>query len=252
MNRTELTTVFVEHLEHERNLAGLTQTQMAEKMDLSLSGYKKIISGETYKIDLYTAYRLSLFTGKSISEFLDDIHSDLSDIIEKMRKLSPLQLNFVSTIVDFETAFLDGISPGASSDYVTLFTPTGALRDGMIWDTAHMEKINVSHYRRIFGSQLHCAMRITSDHLHPVYGQNDILLISKKAPRDGDTVIFIHSRTHRCYLRRFRQTMPWTLEPINSYGIPLTIDTNDPCERNNWIIFGKVLTKMRLTSDIFD
>lgn len=246
MKKQELTARFVEHLERERIIAGLTQTQMAEHLELSLSGYKKIISGETARIDLYTAYRLGQFTGRSIAEFFEETDSELTRTIRKLRQLSPFQFNFVSAVINFETAFLGCLSPGASPDYITLLTPTGNLHDGMIWDAAHMEKLNVSHYRRILGDKLHCAIRITSNHLHPAYNINDILLISKTAPRDGDIGIFIHKETHRCYLRKFRQASPWILEPVNHYGISFKIDCTDSGEIDKWIVFGKVLTKMRM------
>lgn len=247
MKKQELTTRFVEHFERERIIAGLTQTQMAERLGLSLSGYKKIISGETARIDLYTVYRLGQVTGKSISEFLDEPSSELTHITQKLRQLTPLQYNFVSAVIEFEAAFLACMEPPRESDYVNLLIPTGNLQDGMIWDTTHLHKINVAHYRKVLGNRLHCAIQVTSNHLRPAYNKDDILLISKSAPRDGDIGIFINRETHCCYLRKFWQMTLWILEPINEYGVTFLLDYNNPKEMDKWIVFGKVLTKMRTT-----
>lgn len=247
MKKQELNTKFVERLEQERLAAGLTQTEMARSLELSLSGYKKIISGETTKIDLYTAYRLGQVTGKSMAEFFEEPHSEMAHISKKLRQLSPLQYNFVSAVIEFETAFLMQSPPFRESDYVNLLIPTGNLQDGMIWDTTNLQKLNVSHYRRILGSRLHCAILVTTNHLRPAYNKNDILLISKSAPRDGDIGVFINKETHCCYLRRFWQLTPWVLEPINDFGVTFQLDYNDPEEMDKWLVFGKVLTKMRST-----
>lgn len=248
MNKQDFVTNFVTHLEQERIRAGLTQTQMAEHLDLSLSGYKKMVSGETSRIDLYTAYRLSRLTGKNVTEFWEDPHSHLSRTIERIRQLTPLQLNFVSSVIDFEAAFLDYLSPEQTSDYIDLMIPTGNMQDGMVWDSTHIQRINVAHYRRLFGTKLHCAIQVTSSHLLPAYNKNDILLISKSAPHDGEIGLFINKETHRCYVRKLHMADPWVLEPVNDYGISIFLDCNDPRTLDKWYVFGKVLTKMRTTA----
>lgn len=248
MKKQDFVMNFVTHLEKERIVAGLTQTQMADHLELSLSGYKKMISGETTRIDLYTAYRLSKITGKDIIEFCEPPHSNLTGTVKKFRHLTPLQQNFVSAVIDFEAAFLDCLSSEKEADYVDLLIPTGNMHDGMIWDSSHVQKINVAHYRRLFGAKLHCAIQITSNHLLPAYSKNDILLVSKSAPHDGETGLFINKETHCCYLRKLHMSKPWILEPLNDYGISIFLDCDDPKATDKWIVFGKVLAKMRTTA----
>lgn len=75
-----------------------------------------------------------------------------------------------------------------------MIVPTGNFEDGMIWDSANIIKVNAAPYIQKFGTKLHCGVMVTSHHLQPVYQNGDILLISKRPPREGDTYIFINRR----------------------------------------------------------
>ena len=170
---------------------GLTQKQMAKELDLSLSAYKRIITCTTDRIDLYVMYRLYLLTGKLAYEFtgISDTYLDLK---KKIMGLSPSQISYIDALIDFEKSFAD--IHDDCDEYVTVYVPTGNMQDGMIYDSANVEKIKISSYRKRFGSQISCGIKITSNHLHPVYNKDDILLIEKRAVRDGDTGIFINKR----------------------------------------------------------
>lgn len=218
---------------------------MAEKVDMSVSGYKKLIAGETSKIDLFIAYQMYELTGKWIFELYGDSSSLLLQTATKMRHLSPSQLRFVSSVIDFEADFISNTPSEVAEDYVSLLTPTGSFEDGMIWDSVNVEKLNVARYRKRFGTDLHCAIRITSNHLNPVYNLGDILLISKSAPRDGDTGMFINRETGRAYFRKLHQTSACVLEPLNDYGLTFTMNDHDKNESDKWLKFGRVLSKMR-------
>ncbi|MBQ0059090.1 MAG: DNA-binding protein, partial [Lachnospiraceae bacterium] len=105
--------------------------------------------------------------------------------------------------------------------------------------------VNIAGYRRKYGNEITCGIRVTSNHLHPVYLKNDILLISKRPIRDGDTGIFLNTETGCVYLRKFYQTSPCRLEPINGYGETFYVDSDSQEDMGKWIKFGYVLTKMR-------
>lgn len=243
MNRQEITKNFLCSIEQERIKLQLTQPQMAERLGISTSGYKKIIAGETTKIDLYTGYMMYSLTGKPIFELCGDTNPTLT-LFQKFKDLTPSQQQFLEGLIDFELEFKSR-NQEALEDYVTLIHPTGNFEDGMIWDSANFSKCNVAAYRERYGSQINCAIEVMSNHLNPVYHMGDILLICKKPPRDGDTGIFINKEDGRAYLRKFRQTSPCRLEPINGYGETFYVDSNDASAINQWIKFGCVLTKIR-------
>ena len=96
-----------------------------------------------------------------------------------------------------------------------------------------------------YGERLHCGIRITSNHLNPVDVRNDILGISKKPPRDGDTCILIHKPTGRAFIRKMQQGNPCQLLPINGYGDIITVDPNNHTDMVQWLKFGVVIAVLR-------
>ncbi len=242
MSRQEVTDNYILSMEKERVRRGYTQPQMAKRMGISTSGYKKIVAGETSKIDLYSAYQLYKYTGKFIFELCGEENSDLK-LFQRLRSLSPAQKAFVSDIIQFEQDFQQ--KKTEAEEYISVIVPTGSLEDGMILDSANFIKVNASSYLRRFGQNLHCGVMITSHHLQPVYHEGDILLICKRPPREGDTAIFVNRESGRAYLRKFRHGSPARLEPLNEYGVTFEIDCNNAEEMDKWIKFGCVLTKMR-------
>lgn len=244
MTRQEIINTFILSIERERTSLGLTQAKMAQKLDMSASGYKKMIAGETTKVDLYIAYQMHELTGKWLFEPCCD-DSLQTQIISRLNSLNDSQLRFIKEIADIELAFLEKRDKEDIKDYVNLLTLTGSHEDGMIWDSYNIEKINIASYRKRFGDELHCALKINNNSLHPVYQAGDILLVSQTSPRDGDTGIFINRETGRTYLRRMRYSDCCHLEPLNNLGATFTINRRDKTDLDKWIEFGRVLSKMR-------
>lgn len=241
LTRQDIVRNFTLNVEKERIKRNLTQSQMAKKLEMSLSGYKKMISGVTAKIDLYTVQLMHNLTGKWIFELIDDYREE-TEIILKLKEMSEAQRNFINNMIEFESYFSSVHED--SNDYITVFIPTENMVDGMIYDSANFTKINAASYRKKFGEDLFCGIKITSDHLKPVYNLGDILLICRKAVREGDTGIFLNKETGKVYIRKLRPSSSRILEPINDCGEPLHIDSCDE-SAEKWINFGYVLTKIR-------
>lgn len=242
MTRQEVARNFINSMEMERVRRGYTQPQMAERLGLSASGYKKIIAGETSKIDLYAAYQVSKLSGKFIFELCGENSAEL-EAFQGYRKLTSSQKAFVNNIIGFEQNFQENNTD--SEEYISVIVPSGVVEDGMIWDSANVIKVNASSCIHRYGRDLHCGIMITSDHLQPVYQMGDILLISRRPPRNGDTAIFINREEGRAYLRRFRQTNTIRLEPVNEYGVTIELNDRDMSDEGKWLKMGCVLTKMR-------
>lgn len=242
LTKQELAKNFTLNIEKERLRRGLTQSQMAEQLEMSLSGYKKMISGATVKIDLHTMYLLYRSFGKNFLEMIDEADED-AELMLHFNQLSEAQQKYIEKMIEIELALTD--SQENADDYITVFIPTGNMEDGMIFDSANYTKVNASAYRKKFGSDLYCGIQVTSDHLHPVYNMGDILLICHKAIREGDTGIFLNKATGRVYIRKLLPAASWVLEPINDYGEQIVVDRSNQTDMQNWVRFGYVLTKMR-------
>lgn len=243
MTKQEILRNFADNVEEERHKLGLTQAQMAKKLEMSTSGYKKMISGETSRIDIYVLYLMYNLTGRLFFEMINMPVAEES-LIRELKGLTFKQIEFVQSIVNFERLFLADHADDAK-DWINVIVPTGNMEDGMIWDSFNYEKVNVASYRKKFGNSISCGIKVTSNHLHPVYHMGDILLVCQKPIRDGDTGIFINRKEGRVYIRKLSGTHPCILEPINGFGKNIIIDSLDESEMNNWIKFGYVLTKMR-------
>ena len=87
MTNIEITQNFIENLEKAREELGWTQAQMAEKLQMSLSSYKYMISGKSAKIPIYVAYLVYQTTGKFFFELCGDIVPEMSLLMD-YRQLS--------------------------------------------------------------------------------------------------------------------------------------------------------------------
>ena len=191
MNRLEIANNISTNIERERTKLGMSQAQFAKALDMSLSTYKRIANGESSRIDVYTAYLIYKLTGRFSCE-LTGFNDDVINLVKRIKKLSKSQRILIDSIIDTElalSAYKDESSH--TEDLISVLIPTGNMTDGMILDSYNVEKLDVSNYRKAFGDALHIGIRITSNHLHPVYNKGDILLISRNPIRDGDTGIFI-------------------------------------------------------------
>ncbi|MCQ2521100.1 MAG: DNA-binding protein [Lachnospiraceae bacterium] len=244
LSRQEVNRNLILSVERERVALGYTQAQMADALEMSLSGYKKLVGGETERIDIYVVYRLSELTGKFFYELAGRNLGNIN-YISCLRELSDSQNRFIGSIVDFERDFREK-HPADYNDFLSVLVLTGDMKDGMIYDSCNVEKVPIGALRKKYGESLTCGIRVTSNHLHPVYHRDDILLVSKQPPRDGDIGIFISRESNRAYLRKFRQTNPCRLEPVNDYGETFLVNPEKEEDMNRWIKFGKVLAKTRL------
>lgn len=278
MTRFDLYSNFSVNIEIERNRLGLTQQKMADALGISLSKYKILITNPMESnVDIYLAHQIYRVTGKTARELSGDILPEF-EMLKEFRKLPPHRQEAIRYVIETEADLLrDGcecqntqnsdesednsaarsLSYSASennicnkdcstcTDYTTCYIPTGNMEDGMLLDSRNLKTVNISDFKHRTRERIDYAVLITSNHLHPVYLKGDYLLMSKRAPRDGDVGIFIEKSTRRMYIREFKQTNPCELRPINDYGDIIYVDSNSPKDMDKWIKFGTVLTCMR-------
>lgn len=239
LNKIDFINIFMENVEKERIEMNISQQKMADLLDVSLSTYKRMINGDVSKCDLYAAYKLFQVTGKYFVEFADK-NNLVAGYMEKVRNLSESQLSFVKAIIDFEYDFRT--SSEEPDEYISVLILTGDMEDGMIYDSANVVKMR---YRSVLSSSIICGIKVTSNHLHPVYNSGDVILISKQPIRDGDIGVFINKENRRAYLRKFLQRSPCELVPVNDYGETFYVDPFNKSDMDKWIKYGKVLSKAR-------
>lgn len=130
--------------------------------------------------------------------------------------------------------------PVQSEEYLPVLSPIGNRNSGGLYeDSCAITAIPIGQYRKRFGDQLSCAIRVTTNSYHPVYYQNDILLIGKdRMPLTGETGVFV--KDGYIYLRKFISGNYITLAPVNHIGTSIYLESLE-----GWFIFGYVLTVYR-------
>lgn len=246
MTRTQLYQNFADNIELERMRLKLTQQKMADALQISLSKYKILIANPfEANIDIYLAHQVQKLTGKTVRELCGDDLPEL-EMIRYFRELPKHRQEAIRYMIEIEYQLPpDSLQNANEEDYTTCYVPTGNMEDGMMLDSRDFITVNIASFKKYSRERVDCAVKITSNHLHPVYMKEDILLISKRAPRDGDVGIFIQKETRQIFIREFKQTNPCELRPINNYGETIYVDSNSKEDMDKWIKFGTVLTVMR-------
>lgn len=246
MTRAELYKNFANNIEIERDRLRLTQQKMADALGISLSKYKILITNPyEANIDIYLAHKIQRLTGKSTRELCNDTIPELQ-MLKFFRELPKHRQEAIKYIIELEHELpRDEMAGADEADYTTCYVPMGNMEDGMVLDSRDFITINVAEYKKNCCEKIDCAVKITSNHLHPVYVKGDILLIRKRAPRDGDIGIFVLKETRQIFIREFKQTNPCELRPINGLGDIFYVDSNNPKDMDRWIKFGTVITTMR-------
>ena len=122
------------------------------------------------------------------------------------------------------------------NDFIPVYIPlTNNLNEQFNSDSLAMTTIAVDGYRERFGFKLSFGIKIRTNTYHPIYYENDIILIgTDRAPLSGETGIFI--KEGHLYIRRFKSGNFLTLEPVNTIGTPIYLSSFD-----GWMIAGYVL-----------
>lgn len=256
MTKHDLYYNFAANIEIERDRLRLTQQKMADKLGISLTKYKTLITNPLESIiDIYLCHKVYDLTGKTVRELCGDTVPEI-EMLNLYRDLPKHRKEAIRYLIEVEHQLprdgrgeLEGDRTDAACSSedgaITCFIPTGNMVDGMVLDSRDMITVDVSEYRRKCHDRIDCAIKITSNHLHPVYMKGDILLISKRAPRDGDVGIFILKETRQMFIREFKQMSPCELRPINDHGDTIYVDSDSKAEMYRWIKFGTVITTMR-------
>lgn len=229
-------------IESTRNELGYSQSKMGKLLGLSQSTYFRLINGEVDNTILYAIYKFCKLNNMTLGEVVGD-PSPNTDLNRMFKSLPEFRQRTIRTIIALDSQLK--IQEVYDNDYVDCYVLTNDNCDGMLYDAASYEPINVAGYRNICPYSIDCAIRITSNHLHPVIHADDILLIHQGPPRNGDTGVFINRNNKKIYFRRFIQGDICRLEPIAPYGKTILVDSHNNKDMGQWIKFGFIMTRLR-------
>lgn len=241
MHRLEMKDIFIETIERERTLRGWTQWEMADKLEMSVTGYRKMASGMTDSIALYTAYRASVVLNIPLPVLLGS--QDFKDQLYNKIYHTPLS---TCRRVDYylehdERMRLSQNPKGEAGRLVDVMTMSGYVKDGMDFSSGFVEQIRIPNS---FSSQIKRGFRITEDSFLPVYASGDILLLDEDTARSGDTAVIAHMNTRKIYVRKIiaKDNHSYEMHPVNGRGSVITVK---PSERREWFAYGRIVTVLR-------
>lgn len=241
MHKLELKDAFINTLERERTLRGWTQWEMADKLEMSVPGYRKMVSGLTDSISLYTAYRASVILNIPIpvlfgsQDFKDQLYDKLYHMpISTCRRVD----YYLDHDEKVRLAQNTSENMGRIIDVVSL---SGYMKDGMNFDSGLIEQIRIPDS---YSHKIIRGFRVTENSLLPVYAKGDILLLDEDMARSGDTAILLHMKTRKLYVRKIivKDSNCYELHPVHGRGLVITINQ---AERTEWFDYGRIITVLR-------
>lgn len=241
MHKLELKDVFIDTLERERTIRGWTQWEMADKLEMSVPGYRKMVAGHTDSISLYTAYRASVVLNIPIpallgsQEYKDQLYDKLYHTpISTCRRVDYYLEH------DEKSRMMQNVGSNEIR-MIDVITLSGYMKDGMDFDSAKIEQIRIPKH---FSSKITRGFRITENSFLPIYAKGDILLLDEDMARSGDTAVVQHMKTRRLYIRKIviRDMNCYELHPIHGRGKIITISQ---AERTEWFDYGRIITVLR-------
>lgn len=243
LNRQQLISNLGRSFEEYRIARGLSQDKMSKSLGMSQSSYNRFISNQTDSNVLEALYKFCKMTNQNMGEAIKD-PSPNTELDIMFKQLPEFRQRTIRTMIEMDSK-LRMIDTYDDEEYVDCYTLTNDNRDGMLYDSAVYEPVNITGYGKICPDTIDCAFKFASNHLHPVVHDGDIVLIHQGPPRNGDTGIFVNRKTRRVYFRRFIQGDICKLEPITPYGKTIKVDSHDVNDMSQWIKFGYVMTRLR-------
>lgn len=223
-----------ERLNHQLSQKNWTLKTLSDQSGVPYETLKKLANAKIDNPSLQSVCKVAQAFDCSLDSFL----GDEPELIHKIHSLSPRSVQFLEAMADVELA-LTVRTKQQSQTLIPIVVPTGAMEDGMIYDSLLTEYIDISPYLKQFGSQLFCAFKIIGNQFQPTYLDGDLLLVGRnQQPHYGTVGIFLHH--NQLYLRRYVTESPLQLESINENHFFEPIKHPE-----EWTLFGCVLTVIR-------
>lgn len=235
MHKENMKDKFIENLEKGRVKQGLTQQQMADKLEMSLPGYRKMVSGNTEIVDLCKAYKASNILNIPLSilcgseNIRDRITNELYHSSDGMCSRIDYYLEYSKKV---HNAVSNTTTEGRVIDVLTM---QGYMTDGMQMNSRNIEKKIIPNK---YGNRAVKGVIITEHSFLPVYTKGDVVLLEETTSRHGDICMVIHLPSQRLYLRKLIFGECFELHPITNRGDVIYIPHS---ERSDWFDYGHVI-----------
>lgn len=229
LSSSKMTSIIIQNVTAEWDSRDWSLMRLSVESTVPYDTLKKLLSGRIQNPHLCNIAKIAY----ALNIDINALSGITAHSIQKMTKGHTS--NMVRYLLDFEES-LAVTKKYEKSKFIPVFLPLSTNQNSQYYcDAIGIENIEVTSYTERFGDRLAYGIKIRTNTYHPVYFQDDILLVAKdRAPVYGETGIFINEG--RLFLRRFIDGSPIRLEPVNSIGSVITLKS-----LHNWHIVGYVL-----------
>ncbi len=232
---TETTKKIIDNIYIRMEEKNWTLTRLSIESGVPYDSIKKYLSYKVENPQYYNLIRICYALDMNLGDILPSSSST--------NELSPITSSHSLHLVEYVKQLEHSISVCSSykkKDYIPVFRPMGIRKSSSLYlDSFSMSLLETGSYRERYKNSLACGIEIRTSAYHPVYMENDIILVGKdRPPAYGETGVFIHDG--KIYLRRYLPGNPICLEPVSGLGDTITLNTLE-----GWFIFGYVLTVYR-------
>lgn len=213
---------FRKNLKSELQKKKITLSYLSVQADISEDTLRSIIYGKSQDIKLSSILKIADVLDCSLDSLIGrSIYTVQEEqIIKRLRNLSEHSLRAVQVLIDLEekTSLQSSCS---GKETLTVFLPTGNVKDGIFYDSNRFETLDISNYPDKLKKDLSFGLKMLTSNFEPLYFINDILLLSNKnTPEYNDNVLYI-DYSGRLYLRKLT---PFGLEPLSQFGKRIPAD----------------------------
>lgn len=229
----KIITSLVKNITAELDARDWSLMRLSEEANVPYDTIKKLLSGKIQNPHLCNIAKIAFALNTDINT-LSGLTSHSVQIIETGHTS-----NMIKFLMEFENS-LTITKKYQRKNIIPVFLPLSTNQNPERYsDSVGIEPLAIDDYEDFFGNRIAYGIRIRNNTYHPVYYQNDTILIARdRAPVSGETGIFIHNG--KLLIRRFIDGTSITLEPVNSIGSPIYLSSLE-----NWTIAGYVLGVFR-------
>lgn len=228
----------------KKNLKGIikdkkvTLSAMAESAGISEDTLRSMVYGNAKDAKLSTVVKIADSLRCTLDELIGrNIYTKKEkDIMDQIKTLPRETLNLIDKLVKFEKESLLNNSK-TNKEFVTMFILNGCMKDGMYYDGASIELLDISEYPQVLKRDVSVAVKVLSNQLEPICHMNDVILLTAKKPEYDDIVIYV-DKAERVYIRKYTIL---GLEPLTNTG-----DIIFAKEAKDYTPIGVILKRIRL------
>lgn len=204
---------------------GLSLQQVAEMADLPLETVRNIYYGKTPDPKVSTVMKLAKSFGMSVNCFMGQCEHTLHEraLIQHYRTCGHHGKSIIELVAKYEALTAKGEREAKEKHAIPCLVPQGDIRAGIVYDTCQTKEIETTV------PAAYIAIKMTTNHLAPVYCKDDVILIENRFPDAGECAVFL--KGDRVYIRQYlEEAGQYRLRCLHNQGQDIVLRRMDEIE----------------------